>query len=187
MPKVITDAQILDAAIEVLLERGYSGATTRQLAEAADISEMTLFRRFGTKARLAAAAVAHVLQYEKMDVEYTGDVEADLVRVLSHYHRDGLSRHYRLMPLLMLEIPRHPELSEILQSPFAQVSKVAALLLRYQEEGVLRRESPFHAVASVVGPLLILRLLNDAAPEKKIPPLDLEQQVQTYLHGRLLR
>ena len=45
----ISDKQILDAALDVMAERGYTGATTRQMAAAAGINEVTLFRRFGSK------------------------------------------------------------------------------------------------------------------------------------------
>ena len=46
MPKVIEDDQIFRAVIQTISERGYAGATTRQIADAAQISEVTLFLLF---------------------------------------------------------------------------------------------------------------------------------------------
>ena len=60
MPKIVPDATIFRAAIQVVTERGYSGATTRQIAEAAGISEVTLFRKYGNKAELMKQAIAAV-------------------------------------------------------------------------------------------------------------------------------
>ena len=52
MPKVVEDEKIYSAAMQTVIERGYSGATTKQIAGAADISEVTLFRKYGSKAEI---------------------------------------------------------------------------------------------------------------------------------------
>jgi AcrR family transcriptional regulator len=43
MPKVIADVPIFQAAMEIIAELGYAGATTRQIAENAGVSKVTLF------------------------------------------------------------------------------------------------------------------------------------------------
>jgi AcrR family transcriptional regulator len=50
-------ARILDAAARVYAEYGYRGATTRRIAVAAGVNEVTLFRTFGSKAALIDEAV----------------------------------------------------------------------------------------------------------------------------------
>lgn len=54
---------ILDAVIPLLKERGRS-VTTRQLAEAAGVAEGTLFRAFGDKESIFAAAIARYVDPE---------------------------------------------------------------------------------------------------------------------------
>jgi AcrR family transcriptional regulator len=49
--------KLLDAAARVYAEAGYRGATTRRIATAAGVNEVTLFRTFGSKAALIDAAV----------------------------------------------------------------------------------------------------------------------------------
>ena len=44
-----TRERILDAAARLYGQHGYLGATTRRIAEEADVSEVTIFRLFGTK------------------------------------------------------------------------------------------------------------------------------------------
>lgn len=59
--------RILDAARELFAERGYRGTTTRDLAEAAGVAELTLFRHFPTKAQLfeqAVVAPVHTFLHE---------------------------------------------------------------------------------------------------------------------------
>lgn len=47
-----TKQKILDSSLKIFAERGYTGATTKILAEKAGFSEMTLFRKFETKKNL---------------------------------------------------------------------------------------------------------------------------------------
>ena len=47
--------QILEVAIELFSKRGFGGTTTKQIAEAAQVSEAIIFRHFATKQDLYAA------------------------------------------------------------------------------------------------------------------------------------
>ncbi|MCA9716556.1 MAG: helix-turn-helix transcriptional regulator, partial [Myxococcales bacterium] len=58
MPRQIPDEQIFAAALDIVAARGIAGATTKQIAAAAEINEVTLFRRFGSKAKLLEAALS---------------------------------------------------------------------------------------------------------------------------------
>ncbi len=55
-PEDRTEA-ILDAATEVILERGFAGASTREIAKRAGASKETLYQRFPNKAGLFAALI----------------------------------------------------------------------------------------------------------------------------------
>ncbi len=57
-----TQTRVLDAAIEVLLERGYSGLSTARVAERAGLSRGALLHQYPTKEALVVAAVGHVAQ-----------------------------------------------------------------------------------------------------------------------------
>jgi AcrR family transcriptional regulator len=47
-----TKEKILDATMALVSEKGYLGATTREIARTAGVTELTLFRHFGSKERL---------------------------------------------------------------------------------------------------------------------------------------
>ena len=47
-----TREKLLEATLELISEKGYTGATTREIASRAGVSELTLFRRFGKKENL---------------------------------------------------------------------------------------------------------------------------------------
>ena len=62
MEIISTENKILDAAIALFTELGYSGTTTRKIAEAAGINEVTLFRKFGTKENLFLKSIEYLWQ-----------------------------------------------------------------------------------------------------------------------------
>lgn len=62
-----TAARILAAAAEIMADKGVKGATTRAIATAAGVNEVTIFRLFGTKEGLLAAVL------ESLFPERTGD------------------------------------------------------------------------------------------------------------------
>jgi AcrR family transcriptional regulator len=50
-----TRDRIMQAASQLFTEKGFAGTTTRAIAELAGVNEVTLFRHFGTKEKLAKA------------------------------------------------------------------------------------------------------------------------------------
>lgn len=185
MPKIIAEEDIYQAVMESIIERGYSGATTKQIAQAAGISEVTLFRKYGSKAELVKQAIIN--EAEKIDfpsaAQYTGDVSADLLRVVELY-QGSTQQHGPFFYTVLLEVPRHPDLTDLLESPFSLVQNVAQLVARYQGEGTLQDEHPLHAVAALLGPLMITNMIRQTGPSLPFPPLDLEVLVRNFLDGR---
>ena len=120
MAEPVADATMFDAALKVLAERGYAGATTRRIADAAGVNEVTLFRRFGDKRQLILAAIgADIDRFANDGLTATGNLEADLIRVVEYYsdiyqHRDGL------VGTLLLEGARDPDVAALIQGPLEQ-------------------------------------------------------------------
>jgi AcrR family transcriptional regulator len=53
--------QIIQAALLVFVEKGYASTTTAEIAKAADISEVTLFRNFSSKREIFYAGIEPIL------------------------------------------------------------------------------------------------------------------------------
>lgn len=54
-----TRQQLIDAAADVFTERGYAGATTKEIARRAEVSEGTIYRHFADKRELFGAVFAN--------------------------------------------------------------------------------------------------------------------------------
>lgn len=184
MPKIIEDQQVYEAVIRVVSERGYSGATTKHMAEAADVSEVSLFRKYGSKPQLVNLAVAAMIA--KMDFEsavtYSGDLEADLRRVVETYQNTAV--RYRLFfSVVLSEFTRYPELQESFNGPKRVFMHVQDLLMRYMAMGKLQEEDPTEAAAALLGPVMYLAMMRygvDGDPS----PVDLNKHVASFLYGR---
>ncbi|MCA9948851.1 MAG: TetR/AcrR family transcriptional regulator [Anaerolineales bacterium] len=187
MPKIIEDEQVYLAALQTIMERGYAGATTKQLAEAANMSEVTLFRKYGSKAELirqAITAMAEQLEFESV-TRYTGDVGVDLLRVVEMYQGAAKDKGKFIYTIIM-EVQRYPELTAAISTPLAMFNRIGHLLARYQAEGVLRQEHPMHALAGLLGPLIATNMMRNVVQDVPFPPPDLGNHVAAFLNGRYL-
>lgn len=107
-----TRQRLLDAAFRVCSERGLHAATTREIAEVADVNEVTLFRHFGNKEKLIAALFEHVLAALTESLSETEpdghDLERDLTRYARRYN-EMLMTNEALIRTIIGESRRHPE------------------------------------------------------------------------------
>lgn len=76
--------RLLDAAARVFARKGLKGATTREIAVEAGLSEMTLFRRFGTKEKLLRAVVERFFA-RRIEPPVVREPPGDLRAALLHY------------------------------------------------------------------------------------------------------
>jgi AcrR family transcriptional regulator len=187
MPKIIPEKQIFQAVIETISKHGYAGATTRLIAETAGIGEVTLFRKHGTKAELVKWAIAALVEQSEFEsaTHYTGDLHADLQRILRAYEQSVISKAAFFM-VLFTEIQNTPELANAFTQPMGLYRATGQLLMRYQEQGVLKAENPLHSVASLLGPLIYISMISQTIGTGELLPLDLETHIAHFLNGRYI-
>ncbi|UBV42357.1 TetR/AcrR family transcriptional regulator [Deinococcus taeanensis] len=190
-PDATTDA-ILDATLDVLGRAGLRGATTRAIAAQAGVNEVTLFRRYGTKAALIRAALLRQAQgLGARGVHDTGNLHHDLVTLVRAY-QEALTRVGPVLGVLLTELPRHPDYLPVLDGPKALFGQVGALLGAYQARGQLRPEPLGTQLPALIGPLVLPYLLAPSVTgllQADLPgagPLapDADAHVQAFLRGR---
>ncbi len=184
MPKILDDEQIFRAVIQVVSERGYSGATTKQMADAAEISEVTLFRKYGSKQQLVKQAISSIIHQSVLAsaAQYTGDVHADLLRVVQAYQTSAV-KHGDFVTSLFSQMSQHPELISSVEEPMHVFLAIGELITRYQKQGVLKPEPPLHTVGVLLGPVMYAAMLGKLVPNNQLPPFDLKNHVTCFLEG----
>ncbi|MFT9485940.1 MAG: TetR/AcrR family transcriptional regulator [Tepidibacillus sp.] len=115
MKKEEREQQIIEAARKVFIEKGYKGATTIEIAQVAEISEVTLFRYFSSKQELFMQAIEPILTapLEEAIVVSNGlDNMARLKKVLEERIR-FISENRDLIKLILMESQLQNELPAI--------------------------------------------------------------------------
>jgi AcrR family transcriptional regulator len=139
-----TRGKIIDAAVEVFADKGYARSTTRAIAAAAHVNEVTLFRHFGNKLNLLAEVIHHYsivpgLQ-NLLNTQMTGDYRQNLMNLAGLFFRQAV-RQRSMVRLTMCEAHQIPELGEVFARNSQQSSELLTEYFRRQiEDGMVRRE-----------------------------------------------
>ncbi|WP_280772054.1 TetR/AcrR family transcriptional regulator [Salipaludibacillus daqingensis] len=132
--------QIIHAAIEVFIRKGLQ-ATTQELANEANVAEVTLYRKFGNKQQLFVTVLKSVIENkfssQLMKQAKTSDSQKFL-RELIDNRLDVLSRHQALVKMLISEslmghLPPEIDLPEII---FATLKEGIVLHAEHKEQTI---------------------------------------------------
>ena len=101
---------LLEAAVVVYAEAGARGATTRRIASAAGVNEVTLFRHFRTKDELLKTALERFARRATASIVLPADPVAPRTELLAwaRAHHRQLYRVRALIRKLMAEREEHP-------------------------------------------------------------------------------
>lgn len=144
------DDVILEAARQLLAERGYEGTTMDAVAERAGAGKATVYRRWPSKVQLVVDSLActpsPVTTVE--DVPDTGSLRGDLLAVSTLRRRSDTDD---LMAGLMRIAAAEPEVAAVFKEQFvrARVGLMRGLLVRAQERGEVPPDLDLDMVAAV--------------------------------------
>lgn len=136
-----TQLKIIDATMTLIIEKGYSGATTKSIATLAGVNECTIFRRFREKKEIVLAAL-EMPQWnpglKKEDFVYRWGLKEDLLSFAKVYTTKVTPR----MVKISIGI-RAAELEDVALSGIMQVPMIfKEVLIEYfsimQEKGLIR-------------------------------------------------
>lgn len=180
--------QLLDAAARLYAETGYRGATTRRIATAAGVNEITLFRHFGSKEALLHEAITRAgssLAPPKLP-EFPREPFQE-VREWAKAHITELRQRRSLIRTCMGEIEEHPGIfSQENSAPVVAAKTLSRYLRRLKESGMAK--APFdEAVAStmLMGVLFADAMGRDVMPDlyRNEPDQALDEYVQLFLRS----
>lgn len=174
-----SERAILDATFELLAKKGYAGLSLDAVARQAQVSKATIYRRWPSKQHLVLAAFETT---PELHVPDTGDLEADLVRVVTEFVE--LYRATRLggvLPIIAGECAHNPALSKALDPVIARRRKpVRTILERGVERGELAAGLDLEMAVDAVMGLVIMRLFFSSGP---VNAPALKAMIAIALHG----
>ncbi|MGM0843449.1 MAG: TetR/AcrR family transcriptional regulator [Bacillota bacterium] len=188
--------KILEAALEIFAEKGYSATSTSEIAKKAGVAEGTIFRHYKTKKDLLLSIVAPTMAKliapfiirdlnKVLNTKYEN--YEDFLKAMILNRQSFLKENMSAFRILIQEIPFHPELKEQFKEHVAEkvFQRFQHLVEYYKEKGGII-DLPTEAVirftfSSVFGYLLIRHIFMPEAnwdDEKEI-----EMTVQMIMNG----
>lgn len=179
--------ELLAAAARVYAEAGYRGATTRRIALAAGVNEITLFRHFGSKDALLREALTR--NEDSPGAELPEDPKDPLTELLAWAgsHITDMRGRQALIRTCMGEFAEHPGLFVPENSgPVRAARALAQYLRRLRQRGLAQAEfEPRAAAALLIGTLFADAMGRDMMPDlyANEPDQALREYVTLFLRG----
>jgi AcrR family transcriptional regulator len=184
MPKVIDEGRVFEVATALFVRHGYAGTTTKEIAAEAGVNEVTLFRRYGSKAALLGRAIDHQWRGVPLaELRPSDDLEADLHAVVDAYRETNRLRG-AIVPALLVELARSGDLREAFGTALKNMGRMTVIVEHHQAAGRLEPEDPMSVLAALIGPLLVREMFRRAGVGRIPRTLDTQAYVRAFLEGR---
>jgi AcrR family transcriptional regulator len=182
----VTEVRLVEAAAQLFARHGFKAATTREIAQFADLNEATLFRYFPRKSDLFWAAVeSHVtrvrmsrgLQASLVAEEAPCEVVPKIVRFLL----DTLRQQPELQRLLHVAAFELPEADTMMREYLGPTyDMICDYFRRSAGRGTIRDVDPALVTLGLVGAVSTHQALYRLFSREITPPLDPEFAIAAY-------
>jgi AcrR family transcriptional regulator len=160
--------QIIEVAVRLFSQKGFRGATTKEIASAAGVNEAIIFRHFATKSELYAAIIDRKANSAELKALRSALAEAiaqsddrRFFETLAFHLLEFHERDDTAMRLLLYSALEGHELAEMITRNHILKThqQVAEYVKKRMADGVFRRMDPMVAVRGFMG-MVIGHVLN---------------------------
>ena len=150
-----TEQKIVDATIFLLDKEGTNGTTTKKIAKKAEVSEVTVFRKFKSKDNLLKIAKIYYSDYflEKISDIFTNYEDTDLESLLKNTWWklvNFLDNNLDIIKIALDELMSNPEEEKIFSKFSDEVLKNLTNIFQEQiDKGKIRKINPSAAALTV--------------------------------------
>ena len=134
---------ILEAALNVFAQKGFSGARTKEIAREAGVSETILFRHFNNKENLYVEALQHLFAPhpvgEDMEPAMRAGDDRKVLYTIARHIMEHVGRDKRIVRLALFSSLEGLHLAEHEQTP---IQILEGYLAGRMQEGALQAKDP---------------------------------------------
>jgi len=189
-----TKEKVLGAAIKLISEKGYLGATTREIAQEAGVTELTLFRHFGSKEQLFEQVLnsyTFLPALKELLPELYNLPYEEALRLVATKFLQTLKERKSMIKIMFSEINLYPEKIRAMYNK--SIKDVRFTLSHYfgalHKKGLLRDVSPATAAQMFLGMLVSYYRTEEILSGSEITKARMEKNVQEFVdiftHGTL--
>lgn len=173
---------LMEAAIRIYAEAGMRGATTRRIAQAANVNEVTLFRHFRTKGELMSAALLHFATriVARPLPEHPVEPRAELIDWCRSHHRE-LHKRRALIRKAMSEFEQDPSCcARGMQASVRVAQELAEYLRKIKAAGLATDDWDERAATNMLmGAIFTDAMGRDTMPERY--PYSMRSAIDLYV------
>jgi len=181
--------ELLDAALDLFVEKGLAATRSEEVAARAGVSKGTLFLYFPSKEELFKAVVRENIVTALVDAEdliagYEGH-SSELLRmlVLNWWNRIGQTKLSGISKLMMAESGNFPDVARFYHEEVIQRSN--ALIISMLERGISRGEfrpiDKVNANLVIVAPVVMLMMWKHSFHSCRLEPISAPDYLDCFL------
>ena len=188
--------ELLDAALDLFVERGFAATRSEDVAARAGVSKGTLYLYYPSKEELLKEVIRHnVVNQIAEGIEIVRAFEGNSAELLAYvlrlwWERVGETRASGILKLMMSEVRNFPEMAQFWIDEVISPAHgmVAEIVERGIESGEFRPVRVDDVVHALIAPLLFLVMNKHSlgacvASAKLDPRAIIEAQIDLVLHG----
>ena len=187
------EKRILEAAISIFNEKGFSATTTNEIAKQAGVAEGTIFRYFKTKKDILSSLIVHMINLmshkvvlasiEKILTNSSNMTIEDVLRNVISDRLNLVSKFLPLFKVVMSEALFHEDIREALYNNILLKANeiFKPFYKRMVESGQIRNDIDYSIIVrSVIGNIVMFILPKMLYPDK-LKPLEQETEVNQII------
>lgn len=153
------EAEVLDAAVRVLVDVGYDRLTMDEVASEAHASKATLYRRWESKADLVVDAVSRTKGIPDAEAPETGSLRGDLLSLACGPCGQALALPMSVLGGLLTALQTDAELSTAWRERFLtpRMAVTRTIFERAASRGELRRDLDLELILTVLPSMCVFR------------------------------
>jgi len=186
MKKSHIEEQLLEATFQLISEKGYLGATTREIAQKSGVTELTLFRHFGSKEKLFEAVLKKYSFLPKLR-ELLPVIESlpydRAMRVLGVRFFEALKERKSLVKIMLSEINIYPDKIRSVYAEFTDelIQTLAGYIKSLQKRGILRQISAHIAARAFLGVIFSYFLSEEIMAGRSIEKKEMGRMAKEFM------
>jgi AcrR family transcriptional regulator len=188
--------EILKAALDVFVEKGYGTATMPEIARRAGVAAGTIYLYYSSKRELYVAVIKNFIVTAPLLNMLSQMPNSDFPTMLKNIIKDRFdlikNPHFTRVPLIMSEVQRDPELKKLWAKDFLQplLGQIEIPISMMGTSGKFRRFQP-EVLVRIMGGLfmgfMLLRIVEgSSSPINKLDQDKVADDIVNFiLHGLL--
>ncbi len=181
-----TKEKILKTAIKLFSQKGYLGATTKEIAKEAGIAEVTLFRYFPSKENLfeeTLSVYSFLPVLKGLLPKLTSRPFEEALKIIALEYLNTLESKKYLIKIMHSEVYNYPDKVHKIYHSFINemIKTLASFFEEYQKKGVLREFNTNSGAMAFLGMFFSFFNARELHMMKKFKEIEVKNIVEDFI------